>query len=92
MIQKVVPSRKSRFGSINHDLPYLFGGFYNRALDQFNSRIEVTLPGLYKYVHIALGRELKQKLLAQIEIKLIYVRSSLFVLVGILELGNASIF
>lgn len=50
MIQKVVPSRKSRVESINHDLLCLFGGLYNKALDQFNSRIEVTLPGWYKYM------------------------------------------
>lgn len=49
MIQKLVPNRKSRFDCTSHDLLCLFGRFYNKALDQFNSRIEVTLPGLYKH-------------------------------------------
>lgn len=43
MIQKLVPSRKSRFDSISHDLLCLIGRLYNEALDQFNSRIEVPL-------------------------------------------------
>lgn len=58
MIQKLVLNRESIFGSTSHDLLCLFGIFDNTALDQFNSRIEVTLPGLYVQVHVALGREL----------------------------------
>lgn len=49
MIQKFIPNCNGKFDNNNHNLLCLFGRFYNKALDQFNLRIEVTLPELYKH-------------------------------------------